>query len=93
MSLFVLALNLLIVLVKVVSSAYMMKLNISLASAKSLIQIINNSGPRIEPCGTPVVIDKMFDFVLFISVYCLRFINNYVLIGGVTLLCRNIIIC
>ena len=37
MSLFVLSLKVLIVLVKVVSSAYMMKLNISLASAKSLI--------------------------------------------------------
>ena len=34
----------------------MMKLNILLACAKSLIYIINNRGPRIELCGMPVVI-------------------------------------
>ena len=27
-----------------------------LACAKSLIYIINNRGPRIEPCGMPVVL-------------------------------------
>ena len=41
----------------------MMKLNILLACAKSLIYIINNRGPRIEPCGMPVVIGNMFDFI------------------------------
>ena len=27
------------------------------------IYIINNRGPRIEPCGMPVVIGNMFDFI------------------------------
>ena len=45
LSLFVLSLKVLVVLVKVVSSANMMTLNISLAFSKSFIKIINNSGP------------------------------------------------
>ena len=57
---------------RVVSSAYIMNLNMLLASEKSFIYIINNNGPMIEPCGTPVVIGKMLDFMLFICVYCLR---------------------
>ena len=32
---------------------------------------MKNSGPMIEPCGTPVVIDNIFDFMLLISMYCL----------------------
>ena len=34
--------------------------------------MINNSGPKIEPCGTPVVIDNILDLILSISVYSLR---------------------
>ena len=44
----------------------MMKLKMLLACAKSLIiyiYIINNRGHRIEPCGMPVVIGNMFDFI------------------------------
>ena len=53
---------------RVVSSAYIMKSNMLLASEKSFINIINSNRPRIEPCGTPVVIGKMLDFVLFVCV-------------------------
>ena len=55
-------------LFRVVSSAYIMKLNMLLASEKSFIYIIHSNGPRIEPFGTPVVIGKMLDFMLFIIV-------------------------
>ena len=44
--------------------------NVLLACERSLKYIIHSSGPRIEPCVTPVVIDKMFDFKLPIFVYC-----------------------
>ena len=33
---------------------------------------IDNKGHKIEPCGMPVVIGNMFDFILSISLYCLR---------------------
>ena len=49
----------LMVLNKVVLSAYIIKLNILLAFGKSLIYIINNKGPRIGLCGTPIVIGKI----------------------------------
>ena len=51
----------------------MRKLNILLACAKSFMYMMNNSDPKIEPCGTPVVIDSIFDLILSISVYCLQF--------------------
>ena len=54
----------------------MRKLNILLACAKSFMYMMNNSGPKIEPCGTPVVIDNIFDLILSISVYCLRFLGS-----------------
>ena len=49
------------VLTREVSSAYVMNLKTLLACEKSLIYIMNNRGPSIEPCGTPVFIDKTFD--------------------------------
>ena len=55
------------VLDMVVSSASMRKLSILLACAKSLMY---SSSPMIKPCGTPVVIDSIFDLLL-ISMYCL----------------------
>ena len=39
----------------VVSSAYTILWNFELAFGKSLIYIIHNRGPKMEPCGTPVV--------------------------------------
>ena len=50
----------------------MMKLNILLACAKSMIYFINNRGSRIEPCGMPVVTGNRFDFISSIPVYSLR---------------------
>ena len=46
----------------------MRKLSILLACAKSLMY---NSSPMNKPCGSPVVIDSMFDLMLLISMYCL----------------------
>ena len=43
--------------VKVVSIAYIKNLKKSLESTMSLIYIINRSDPKIDPWGTPVVID------------------------------------
>ena len=45
------------------------KLKILLDFGKSLIYIMKRSGPIIEPCGTPVVIGKVFDFISTISTY------------------------
>ena len=36
---------------------------------KSLIYIRNNKRPRIEPCGTPVVINFVTDCALLYSTY------------------------
>ena len=39
---------------RVVSSAYIVQLNISLAAVMSFTYIMNRSGPNIDPCGTPM---------------------------------------
>ena len=52
----ILSLKDLMVLNKVVSSAYIIKLNILLAFGISFMYIINNKGPRIDPCGTKIFI-------------------------------------
>ena len=46
---------------RVVSSAYIMKLNSRLAFGKSLMYMISNRGPRIEPRGTPVEMGSILD--------------------------------
>ena len=66
-------LNALMVLDKVVSSAYIIKSNFSVDSQKSFIYMINNKGPRIDPCGTPIVKGKISDLLSSISVYCFLF--------------------
>ena len=50
------------VLNNVVSSAYIIHLNMLLACEKSFIYIINSNGPRIEPCGTPTAIGRISDY-------------------------------
>ena len=45
----ILSLKDLLVLNKVVSSAYIIKLNMLLAFGKSFIYFINNKGPRMDP--------------------------------------------
>ena len=46
---------------RLVSSAYIMKLNSRLAFGKSLMYMINNRGPRIDPRGTPVDMGSIID--------------------------------
>ena len=60
------------VLNNVVSSAYIINLNMLLAYVKSFMYMINNNGPRIEPCGTPTAIGRISDFISSISTYCFR---------------------
>ena len=50
-------------LIKLVSSAYYMVLKFLLASRISFIYMMKSRGPKIEPCGTPVVIRTVFDKV------------------------------
>ena len=47
------------VLDNVVSSVYMMKSDMLLASEKSFVYITNKSGLRIEPYGMPIVMGKV----------------------------------
>ena len=56
---------------RVVSSAYMMGVNVLLAIARSLMY---SRGPRIDPSGTPVIIVSAADWVFLIqhiSVCCI----------------------
>ena len=46
---------------RVVSSAYIMKLNSRLAFGKALTYMINSRGPRRDPCGTPVEMGSILD--------------------------------
>ena len=50
-------------LIKLVSSTYSMVLKFLLASRISFIYMMKSRGPKIEPCGTPVVIRTVFDKV------------------------------
>ena len=54
---------------RLVSSAKSINLNVLLTLGRSLIYIKNNNGPRIDPCGTPVVIGPIVDESEFISTY------------------------
>ena len=54
-----------IVLERVVSSAYIMKWKRLLDSGKSFIYIRKRSGPKMEPWGIPVTIDRVSDIVSF----------------------------
>ncbi len=40
-------------------------------SGRSLIKIINNSGPRMLPCGTPDITGRWLDGVLETLVKCI----------------------
>ena len=55
---------------RVVSSAYMLGVNLLLAIARSLIYIKSSRGLRIEPGGTPTAIVSAADSVLLNSTYC-----------------------
>ena len=45
----------------VVSSAYMIILNMSVYDGNSLMYTENRKGPKTEPCGTPVLISSVSD--------------------------------
>ena len=54
----------------VVSSAYMMNLNLSLHVMISLIYIVNKRGPSMDPWGTPVTIFTLSDWIVSNTTYC-----------------------
>ena len=39
--------------------------------------IINNNGPKMDPCVTSVLIFKVSDFALLYSTYCLRLVKSF----------------
>ena len=41
-----------------------MQFNLLLANTKSFMYILNKSGPKMEPCGTPVEIVTSFEIQL-----------------------------
>ena len=43
--------------------------------------MINNKGPRIDPCGTPIVKGKISDLLSSISVYVSYFLSNFQLVS------------
>ena len=63
------------VLDKVISSAYIIKSNFLVDSEKSFIYMINNKGPIIDPCGTPIVKGKISDLLSSMTVYCFLFLK------------------
>ena len=53
-----------------VSSAYMSVLDKSIYNGRSLINRRKSSGPKIEPCGTPLIMTLSSDKVLFKDTFC-----------------------
>ena len=76
-----LLLNVFMVLDKVVSSAYIIKSNFLVDSEKSFIYMINNKGPRIEPCGTPIFKGKISDFYLQFPYIVSCFLSNFQIVS------------
>ena len=77
----------------VVSSAYISISNILLTEGRSLIYIRNNSGPNIDPCGTPVAIEALFDFIFHIQHIETYLLNNCVINDTQRCKYRNILVC
>ena len=61
-----------IVLLSIVSSAYKMTFKLSLTVCISFIYMINRSGPKIQPWGTPVSSSLIEDVVPLKSTYWVR---------------------
>ena len=59
----------------ILSSAYVTNLKTVLACEKSLIYIMNNRGPSIEPFGTPVFIGETLHFMSSICTNYSRFVK------------------
>ena len=51
----------------------MSSLKIELALLMSFVYIINNNRPKMDPCGTPVIIFLKLDLMPPNGTYCLRF--------------------
>ena len=84
-------LNVLMVLDKVVSSAYIIKSNFFVDSGKSCIYMINNNGPRIDPCGTPFVKVKFKIYFLQFPCIVSYFLSNFQIVSELNLPVRNIL--
>ena len=63
-----------------------------LACEKSLTYIMNNRGPKIEPCGIIVFIDKTFECVINFLQIVHGLLNNSVIILMLNIPTHNVII-
>ena len=68
-------LNEFIVLNSIVSSAYIIGVNIYVADTTSCMYMMKGNGPIIEPWGTPVVIFDIPDLLSTKSIYCFLFVK------------------
>ena len=86
-------LNALMVLDKVVSSAYNYNKVEFFSGFGEIVYIymINNKGPSIEPCGTPIFKGKNSDLQSSISVYCFLFLSNFQIVSELNLPVCNIL--
>ena len=57
-------------LYNVVSSAYMSVLYKVMYNGRSMINIKNGSGPKMEPYGTPSIMNSSSEVVLFKHTFC-----------------------
>ena len=69
-----------IVVSNVVSSAYITYLNVLLDFGKSFMYITKRSGPIVEPCGTPVVKDRVSEMLSLYVTYCFLFLSSFPLV-------------
>ena len=61
--------------ISVVSSAYIIWVNIFVADTLSFMYMMKSNGPTIEPCGTPGVIFDIPDLLSSKSIYCFLFVK------------------
>ena len=55
---------------RVASSANSLDSDVLIQRGKSLMKILNSSGPRMEPCGTPYLIGSNVDLLDFMQTDC-----------------------
>ncbi len=54
----------------IMSSAYISISQCVATKGMSLIKMMNNKGPSIDPCGTPVFMDSLIDNLPLNDVHC-----------------------
>ena len=57
------------------TSAYIIQFNFGHDLGKSFMHMLNNKGPKIEHCGTPIHIRSNFEFVYSDFTCCCLFVK------------------